>query len=942
VNLQRLQSLPLCGVSYDVETHRIQSGLLAPPLVCGAIALYQEADDWGRDIEPQVTSDLATLPSHGEVKAPIRTQILDKRAAIEVFLEILRNPAAVMTGANIPFDLLVLAVECRKIGIDVMPLIFRALHEHRIFDVQTCEQLNAVADGFLGRDPRTGGPLLSPETGRRAGYSLSVCVDLNCGRVDAKVNDEWREKYDQLENVPLAEWPPTAVAYPQDDVFNNHDVTLRQTGHLPKVSPSHQWGPPVNGKVACRDCGVGLSLYAPPCLVRRPHRNLHDLSNQVWTAFSMHLGASYGFRVNQDSVNTIANEALRGRDEDARPFVAAGILSRNPDGTYSQSLGATKRRIALAYGCDVSKPCATCSGTGKVLSPKAKPSRCRVCRGKASIVAQCAECRGAGKCVYAGSSNAPLIQCKTCAATGLDLSVAPNLPLTPKDGVAYGRDVLNESADEQLISLADFQEDAKVLNVYVPYLMRGRACENCGQHGTDDFPHRDDCYLGPRGSVAPRYRSIPLTLWPNVLLETGRTSYRGVIQLFPRKGGYWVEYEDNGEKIKRYIPSLRECIEARPGHVLASVDYEAGELVTHSQSCIWITGHSELARALLNGVKPHNALAATMIGLSYEEFQRRVKEKVCKDARQAAKPPNFGYPGGMGPAKLVLQQRKQGPDTPHPSGPTLVKDEATGNLVRGYRGLRFCILMDNAPACGVQKETKWRGRPIPPTCRACIECAVRLKGIWSRQWPENEPYFKFVNECVQDGMPIDETAILRWPHLAEVFRPGSRLAPGEIMQHVSGRIRQVATSNTESPFCSAANGFFQGLLADLAKAALRRISWECYDPTYRVPHQLYSNSITSRYAGGQSPLYGDRVIVFQHDEILPELREDSAHDAARRVSEIMVDEMRHYCPDLAGAAAAPPALMRKWWKSAEPRYQRGGDKPADGDDKLIPWEPKKT
>lgn len=372
--------------------------------------------------------------------------------------------------------------------------------------------------------------------------------------------------------------------------------------------------------------------------------------------------------------------------------------------------------------------------------------------------------------------------------------------------------------------------------------------------------------------------------------------------------------------------------------VFSSEDYEAGELVTDAQSCLWITGQSDLALALNAGRKVHNALGATMIGLSYDEFQKHVKDLNCKNARQAAKPGNFGFPGGMGPAKLVLTQRKQGPDTPCEFGPTMIKLE-DGTAVRGYKGLRFCILMDGASKCGSVMRYEWRDRPISPTCAQCIECAVRLKQAWLTQWPEHTEYFAHINAVLEYGELITAEMLARWPHLQEWFYAGQYLAPGEVMQHVSGRVRQVNTATTESPFCAASNGYFQGLLADAAKSALRRVSRECYDRTVRVPDMAHENSLRSAYACGPSPLLGSRIIVFQHDENILEHDEDMGHDGAMRTSEIMVDELRWYCPDLAGACKAEPTLMRRWMKGATPVWARGGDKPADASDRLVPYEP---
>lgn len=846
-------------VAFDVETWRIQPGLIAPPLVCASAGWWDGAQ--------------------------VNGQLLDKGKALELFAALLDDPARMVAGANIAYDLLVMAVSLARHGFDCMPEIWRALADDgRIFDVQIAEGLDAVAEGCLGKDPRTGDPLVNPETGRRGRYSLAICTDLVLGRTDAKANDAWRERYGELDSIPIELWPEDARTYPVDDARNTAEVALAQTGHVPRAG-AHRWGP----KVHCEWCGVHPKdayvdgTYAP-CRARRRARNLHDLANQVGTAYAMHKAAAWGFRVNQSSVDKIENKYNAEHAGKVQPFIDAGII--RGDGTENQA--ALKKLVACAYGAK--DPCTACSGTGKVPSP--------VTNGRTKI------------------------NCDACNGTALLLP--RQVPRTETGQVGKGEDVLHESGDEFLMSYAiDHKQGAKIPNVYIPYLRSARQpiaghVAECPVLG--DGKKRVCSCPGP-------YHDVPLTLWPNVLLETGRTSYGGVIQLFPRKGG------------------LRECIEARDGWVFSSEDYEAGELITHAQSCLWICGDSQLAKALIGGMKVHNLLGATMIGMTYEDFQRRVKEPQCKDARQAAKPGNFGFPGGMGPVKMVLQQRKQGPDTPHPSGPTMIKDDA-GNLVPGYKGLRFCLLMDNADRCGGEGNMlyEWNDELIAPTCKRCVDCAKRLKATWLKQWPENEEYFRYVNDCCQNGQLITDYHLELWPHLRDFFVPNARLAPGEIMQHVSGRIRGGVD------YCSCANGFFQGLLADIAKSALRRISRECYDHTVRIVDLAHPNSHRSAYVGGSSPLLGHRPIVFAHDEIILEHPESEAHDGAMRVSEIMVEEMMFYCPDLVKACAAEPTLMRRWYKGASTTWQHGSLDPTTGkrdrskrakdqSDKLVPWEP---
>ena len=152
-------------------------------------------------------------------------------------------------------------------------------------------------------------------------------------------------------------------------------------------------------------------------------------------------------------------------------------------------------------------------------------------------------------------------------------------------------------------------------------------------------------------------------------------------------------------KIRRPVPNT--------GYVLSSEDYFAGELITGAQSSKWICGFSDLGTTLLskdvngNPIDVHAQLAATVLGTNYEEFYRLLKAKVRKyvDTRQASKPTIFGKPGGMGDPKIVATQRRQGPDTPHHTGTTMIEDE-NGDLVRGYKGLRFCILMGGDGPCG--------------------------------------------------------------------------------------------------------------------------------------------------------------------------------------------------------------------------------------------------
>lgn len=161
-----------------------------------------------------------------------------------------------------------------------------------------------------------------------------------------------------------------------------------------------------------------------------------------------------------------------------------------------------------------------------------------------------------------------------------------------------------------------------------------------------------------------------------------------------------------------------------------------------------------------------------------------------------------------------------------------------------------------------------------------LETGAKIKLSWKKAWaPESDDYFNWTKKLLGQGQAT-------------------------IKQFVSGRVR----ANLD--YCTTANTFFQGLVADAVKAALLPISHECYC----VP---------------SSPLYGSRPLLDLHDEIFLELVEEKAHEAAHRARDIFLRVVNErYTPDV--PMRAEPALMRRWMKKADPVYVNG---------QLVPWEP---
>lgn len=251
----------------------------------------------------------------------------------------------------------------------------------------------------------------------------------------------------------------------------------------------------------------------------------------------------------------------------------------------------------------------------------------------------------------------------------------------------------------------------------------------------------------------------------------------------------------------------------------------------------------------------------------------------------------------MGGAKIVITNRKAA------AGETFAPDGTH------YAGIRFCILVGGEERCGSKgMVTEWKRRPIVPTCKRCLEVAeYQLRPTFLRAYPEVQDYLDWSN--------LEEDA---GRHEVPCFVP--RTVRPEGYSRIRGGV----------DYCSRANNGFQALNADGTKAAVRAVGLECYG---------------FGEMGRDSPLYGSRPIMMVHDEIFAEVPEDRAHEAAHRMSEIMVREMRRYIPDV--YVAAEPAVAKWWSKGMEATYRCvvcgavGGlskCKKCGGPGRLIPWD----
>jgi hypothetical protein len=364
VKAARLDALARDGVSFDLETHLIQPGLPAVPIVC-----------WSA----------ATVPNGAPIH-PIPGQVGDAQTVDSVFAHILTHPWITLIGAYIAFDVVCMARRAGLQGVDLMPQILAMYDpdrtaaigqvDGRVIDVQIWEQLHAIAKGLLGKDPWTRKEL----DGR---YSLDECVRQVLGREDAKANDRFRLSYALLEKIPIEQWPTEAKTYPIDDAVNTLEVALAQAGHLPSCAP-HVWANTgTAGATMCTRCGSNPGGDAW-CRARERRLNSHEISRQTYVSLCGALGGGWGFKIDQSGVDALQAKYDAEHIGQEQPFIDAGIIRSQGAKAGSIDEGKLKRLTAAAYGA--TSPCPPCGGVGKVPSP--------VTNGRTKI--NCKDCDGTG------------------------------------------------------------------------------------------------------------------------------------------------------------------------------------------------------------------------------------------------------------------------------------------------------------------------------------------------------------------------------------------------------------------------------------------------------------------------------------------------------------------------------------------------------------------
>lgn len=373
----------------------------------------------------------------------------------------------------------------------------------------------------------------------------------------------------------------------------------------------------------------------------------------------------------------------------------------------------------------------------------------------------------------------------------------------------------------------------------------------------------------------------------NVLVSSGRTSSSADKQHnYPSMNGQNVH------------PKARECYVADPGWALVSVDYSTLELATTAQEMLDRYGYSSHAEVLRAGRDSHGWLASALrrrldrewgasvahldrVGV-YDAFMalKKTDPKTFKFWRTFAKPIGLGFPGRLGPAKIIEIARQP----PYEIDFREVAKDMEFDMNELPRA--FFWHVENTLKMDLD-SFQW----TPAAKALALACVVR--SLWLEQHPEMNQFFEDVK---QQRDPYC------WGGVSGEETPEERDTDALCYTSPMGMFR------TGCKLTDACNGVaMQTRAAEGAKAAVITLTDRCI----------------------RGPLKGIvRPVLFIHDEIVAQVRLDRSEEGVQGIRQAMVDGMKTVVPDVPVGTEA--VMMLRWSKEAQPVFDSAG--------RLIPWE----
>lgn len=746
----------------------------------------------------------------------------DKDVAQQLEL-LLANPDVRLVLHNAAYDLTVIATSYPELE----PLIWQALEDGRITDTKIREQLlNLSTHGHLDSI------FLPDGSAQQLSYSLAT-LTLKWLGIDTshlkEGDDIWRLNYHTLDGLRADQYPRDAADY------------------------------------ALGDAQYTLQVFEEQERSKDVEGTTETEFFQTAADFALRWITIAGMRTDPERFNEIqAMLAAELSEDKLQPLVDAGILrAGEPARPHARQQKKAMELLREWLGPDVEITSAVVEQWraelegAEIKFKDAEPSSLnKEALQRRVIATQLSLAFGDGIENYLGMGLDELVA--LAADSGIKFKT------TDKGGVSTDSEVIQDvaEADEVLSVYQHRQSLQKLVSTELPRMMW-------------------------EGKLAPTVH------WPyKVLLETGRTS-SSADKLFP---------SGNGQQIH---PKVRPIFVPREGGLLCSTDYSTLELVCVGQTMIDKFGYSVHADKINAGYDLHAYLGAQLaLKLSpqfrellktsgvnpddaddtYELFRSLKKDlpDFYKHWRKFAKPIGLGFPGGLGPYKILsLAKKTYGVNIVEEAEKLFVDHpemfERDSGSVRYWARKLY----------GMPKESsEWT-----PTLKG-IALAKMLRDVWLDTYPEMREYFDYLQSNSPSRSFDDESE--------EQTNEGT-------LSYTSpfGMVRAGCT------YTSAANGeAMQTPAAEGFKTAVFNLVRECR---------------LGRLKGRA------QVVNEIHDETIVEIFDATeAHEVAAIIKEVMEGSMQVVIRDVQVTAA--PCLMERWFKEAEPEFDANG--------RLIPWRPK--
>jgi hypothetical protein len=366
-------------IAFDTETRLIEPGILTPRLICLSLA---EGDKIG---------------------------LFDKSMGVVVMHHLLLDPSVTFVGHNVVYDWGVLAAERQ----DLMPLIFKAYAEGRVFDTKIRQEMKDIAAGRVSEGAGTF--VIRNGEMKKASYSLAGLSEEYLGKNRyAEKNDDtaWRTRYAELEDLPVHEWPEAAQKDAREDAADTLAIFERQGG--------------IEGALPTE-------------------------GDQLRAAWALHLMSVWGIRTAPEKVAPLEEMLLKEQDRLRKRLKQAQFIvaKRCPESEKEFDEVIVKRRKAMKKDMQpsldgVQPEIVTAAGVSYVVTRSTSPAKW----GKnLTRVAEYVE--------------------RVCKRRGLPV------PLTESGKTSTSKQTLIDTGSALLATFADGGGIDKVLQTYVPALKQG-------------------------------------------------------------------------------------------------------------------------------------------------------------------------------------------------------------------------------------------------------------------------------------------------------------------------------------------------------------------------------------------------------------------------------------------------------------------------------------